>query len=402
MDVFITTFDLGKQKLKVDPKISIAEFKKILQQVTSIPTQCQIIYYKNYDITSLRRTLNKLDIRPGAEFLIENSHIIRISVKTPKHEKIWLKVNNKMEIIELQKQLEMLTGIPIDVQAIYHKSIDHSLSNKNLLQLNISSNAQFILWDKQNTLQIFIKLPQEEIPMLVSPYATIMDIQDKLEGITDLPINSQLFTHNKDDMAPCSSLTMRQLRITPNERFVLYDKKEFIEIIMIAPNHRIETINVKRHSRILDLHKEMEELTGIPIAHQIISEGNINLSLSEQTFWQLNILPRTEFVLQNKCTLISIKIHFDNGDVRGYRLSQLQTIKMLIQAYLRQSTRYENTITFVCRPTADGSSPKYENAIDEEITFADLLIKNGDSLCISTVSKDRIKFGVGINYSSIY
>lgn len=127
-----------------------------------------------------------------------------------------------------------------------------------------------------------------------------MEIQNRLEGITGIPINCQLFTHNGINLTPQSNLTIRQLRITSNERFVLYDKFGIIEITIIMPNQKKDILKVRRNSTILDLQKKLEELTGIPIVYQIISQGNLDLSLSEQTFCQLKTVPKTEFVLQNK------------------------------------------------------------------------------------------------------
>lgn len=414
MEIYIKTSDpIKKQVLSIDPKISISEFKKIIQKATRIPTQSQIIHHDNKDISNIRTiTLTKLletqqptDTSNSIsnvdnivitlhEFFVQNSNLIKISIRTPKDRLIRLSVNDwEMKVIELQEKLKTLTGIPVQLQAIYHKDVNLSLSHKTLFQLGISRNSQLILWDKQDSLQIFIQLllpDVEEISMLVSPYATLMEIQNRLEGITGIPINCQLFTRNGINLTPQSNLTIRQLRITSNERFVLYDKFGIIEITIIMPTQKKDILKVRRNSTILDLHKKLEELTGIPIAYQIISQGNLDLSLSEQTFWQLKTVPKTEFVLQNKCTFIYINIHLDNGDIKEYALLQLQTIQILIHDYLNQSPRYEDTVTFVCRPSTDGSSPKYENALDETMTFADLLIKNGDSLCVSTISKARI------------
>lgn len=126
-----------------------------------------------------------------------------------------------------------------------------------------------------------------------------MEIENRLEGITGIPINCQLFTRNGINLTPQSNLTIRQLRITSNERFVLYDKFGIIEITIIMPNQKKDILKVRRNSTILDLQKKLEELTGIPIVYQIISQGNLDLSLSEQTFCQLKTVPKTEFVLQN-------------------------------------------------------------------------------------------------------
>lgn len=323
MEIYIKTSDSIKiQILNINPKISISEFKRAIQKATKIPTQSQIIHHDNKDISNIRTlTLTKLletqqrtDTSNSSsvdniiiiphEFFVQNSNLIKISIRTPNDRIIRLSVNgHEMRVIELQEKLKTLTGIPVQLQAIYHKDVNLSSSQRTLLQLGIFCNAQLILWDKQDNLQIFIQplLPDvEEISILVSPYATLMEIQNRLEGITGIPINCQLFTRNGINLTPQSNLTIRQLRITSNERFVLYDKFGIIEITIIMPNQKKDILKVRRNSTILDLQKKLEELTGIPIAYQIISQGNLDLSLSEQTFCQLKTVPKTEFVLQNK------------------------------------------------------------------------------------------------------
>lgn len=347
MEIIIITPDsITKQVLRINLNIKISELKQRIQKATKISPPSQIIHHNNKNITNIKsftlhKILDKIQLSAGTTsnvgysivntgefFFVSNSDLIKISIRTPRNHLIRLSVNNKkMKIIELQKNLETETGIPIQVQAIYHKDVNLSLSQKTLLQLGISRNAQLILWDKEDSFRIFIQLPnsqkeekeEEILSMEVSPYETLTKVQNRLEKITNIPIHSQLFTRNGINLTPQSSLTIRQLKIISSERFVLYDRYGII----------------------------------IP--------------------------------------LIYINIHLDNGDIREYQLSQLQIIRMLIQDYLRQSSRYKDTVTFVCRPSADGSSPKYENAIDETMTFADLHIKNGDSLCVSTISKGQNK-----------
>lgn len=422
MEIFIITPDsITKQILRINPKIKISEFKQKIQEATKIPTQSQIIHHNDKNITNIRsitlhRLLDKIQLSAGTgtgtgtgigtssvrhiivigEFFVKDSNLIKISIKTPKDQLIRLSVNNQeMKIIELQEKLKSSTGIPLQVQAIYYKDVNISLSQQTLLQLGISrNNSQLILWDKEDTFQIFIQLlpfhyeeMNKEISMIVSPYETLTQVQNRLEKITNIPIDCQLLTRNGINLTPQSSLTIRQLKIVSNERFVFDVIYGIIEITIIMPNQKMDILKIRRNSKILDLQKKLEELTGIPVACQTIFQGNINLSLSEKTFWQLKTLPRTKFILQNKFPLIYINIHLDNGDIRKYQLSQLQTIQMLVQDYLRQSPRCKDNVTFVCRPSANGSSPKYENAINETMTFADLHIKNGDSLCVSTISR---------------
>lgn len=52
MEVFVLTPDHGKQPLSVNPEFRIPEFKKLLEEVTSIPAQCQILYYNSTNISN--------------------------------------------------------------------------------------------------------------------------------------------------------------------------------------------------------------------------------------------------------------------------------------------------------------------------------------------------------------
>lgn len=391
IEVFILTPDHGKQSLSVNPEFRIPEFKKLLEEVTSIPAQCQILYYKSTNISNARNTLRGLGILDGTEIELRNNNTIKISVITPKHGKQWLRVSHTMKIIELQTELEILTEIPIRLQALYHKRKKLSLSGNTLRELGILPNAHFILWDMQGSFRIFVVEPQSDpVPLSISPRITILRLQESLEEMTGIPVNSQLFIHKKVDLS-LSEKTMRQLEIASDDRFELHDKRDFIEISIKTTYGRMEPMRVKHNLEIRDFQAQLERIKGIPIAHQIFYHDDINLYLSEKTFGQLNILPRAEFVLGSKYDVIIIQIRGENGCVGNYSLIQLQTIKSLILAYLRQQNpRPENTVTFVCRPTADGSPAKYENAIDVGTTFADLLMKNGDMLCVGTISKDEI------------
>lgn len=248
MDIFIIISDsITNQILRINNlKIKISEFKQRIQEATKIPTQSQIIYHNNKNITNIRsitlhRLFYKIQLSAGTstgtstssirhitvtgEFFVKDSNLIKISIKTPKDQLIRLSVNNqKMKIIELQKKLESSTGIPIQVQGVYYKDVNISLSQQTLLQLGISRNSQLILWDKEDTFQIFIQLlpyqEMKEISMVVSPYETLMQVQNRLEKITGTPVNCQLFIRNGINLTPQSSLTIRQLRIISNERFV--------------------------------------------------------------------------------------------------------------------------------------------------------------------------------------
>lgn len=391
MEVLVLTPDHGKQRLRVNPEFRIPGFKKLLEEETSIPAQCQILYYNSTNISNARNTLRGLGILAGTEIVLRNNNNIKISVITPKHGKQWLRVSHTMKITELQTELETLTEIPIHLQALYHKRKKLSLSSNTLRELGILPNAHFILWDMQDSFRIFVVEPQSDpVPLSISPRITILRVQESLEGMTGIPVNFQLFVHKNVDLS-LSEKTMRQLKIASNDKFELYDKRDFIEISIKTTHGRMELMRVKHNLEIQDFQEQLETIKGIPIAHQTFYHNDINLHLSEKTFGQLNILPRAEFVLGSKYDVIIIQIRMENGRVGNYGLIQLQTIKSLLLAYLRQQNpRPENTINFVCRPTADGSAVKYENAIDVGTTFADLQMKNGDMLCVGTISTDEI------------
>lgn len=391
MEVFVTTHEHGKLRLRVDPESSVAELKKELQRLTAIHVHCQILYHNGNDISNLRNTLRKLEIPPGAEFMLHSNNKVKISVKTPKHGKHRLTLSYEMEISELQEELEILTGIPIPFQILYHKRTNVASCGKTLRELGIRPHDLLMLWDRQDSHRILVATPQTEpISLDVHPPMTILQIQESLELMTGIPVESQIFSRNGVDLS-ISTQTVSQLRIVPDDRFDLYDNSDLIRISIKTPHHVTKMMDVQRDLDFRGFQNQLETMTGIPVAHQILSYQDNNLSLSNQTFRQLGIRPRAEFVLQNKCELIIIKIRMENGDVGNYPLIQLQTIKMLIMAYLRQQNpRPVNVVTFVCRPNADGSPVKYENAIDVNTTFADLLIKNGDMLCVGTISKDKI------------
>ncbi|MCJ1347372.1 hypothetical protein MMC31_005596 [Peltigera leucophlebia] len=230
----------------------------------------------------------------------------------------------------------------------------------------------------------------DSIFLYAPPFISILKVQESLELRTGVPVKSQLFIHAKTDLS-LSASTLRKSNIEKQDtRLAFYDMRNFIEI-SVRTSFQLGTepliFKVRPDMRIRDFQKQLETATEILIAEQLISHNDINQTLSWQTFWQLEIFTGAEFLLGNKDDIIEIKIH-KNGDVEDHLSMQHQTIRILILAYL--SPRPDNSIPFLCRPTADGSPARYENALDENKMLMDLGIRSGDMLCAGTISKDEI------------
>lgn len=146
MEVFFLTPDHEKRPLSVNPEFRVPEFKKLLEDVTSMPAQCQILYYNSTNISNARNTFRGLAILAGTGIELRKNNNIEISDITQKHGKQSLRVSHTLKIMELQAELEILTEIPILSQALDHKRKKLSHSGNTLRELGTLPNAPFILW----------------------------------------------------------------------------------------------------------------------------------------------------------------------------------------------------------------------------------------------------------------
>lgn len=396
MEITVLIPEGETKHLEVSLETKILEVKNRLELVTEIPVDSQALYCCYAELPPGNQTLNQLGISPNAVFELRDKDVIDISVETFKHGTKRLTVNRRMKILEFQRKLHVVTQIPSDFQLLCQNHKRVSLSKENTLrELGILHNAKFFIYDKRATIEISILTPSNGTKSLIlNPTTDIQDLQMNLERQTRIPIRSQILFQNNINLSLCK-LSLRQLGISSGAVFQLYDERGHIKISVITPEQGELRLAVIEMVEIVELQTTLQELTQIPIQDQMLFHNKINLALSRQTFLQLGILSHAEFILFNKCTIFTIKLHIIyNGGIREYKLVPQQTIKLLIQAVqLTWPAKHlcdRSAITFVCRPNPDGSHGTYDNAIDVETTFAELQVKQGEIFCVGIISMDTV------------
>lgn len=349
MEIYLTTPQHRRQLFNVNAQLRIPRFKKRLEEMTSISVQNQILYINDYNITNDKNILQNV-ANAGDEFEVQDDALIKILVTLINYRSYPLKVNRMTKITKLRQKFETLTQISIHFQLIFYRQMEVTFCVKTLHELGVFHNETIMICDSRQTLKIWVATSHtESIFVYAPPFVSILKVQKSLEMRTGVPIEYQLFIHNKVNLSHNIS-TPQDLNIVNDARIAFYDTREYIKISVRTSFHLGPPyiIQVKPHTEIWEFEQQFETVTGIHIAEQSISHNDINLTLPWQTFCQLEILTGAEVLLGNRKDMIKYKIREENGVVQDRQSMQHQTIGILILAYLYQhDPRPNNNIKFL-------------------------------------------------------
>lgn len=318
--------------------------------------------YRSYTEVPLgNQTLKQLGIHHNVVLKLRDEDVIDILLERFEHEPKKLTVNRRIEFLEFQRKLQVVTRIPVHLQLVCHNQTNlFSFKEKTLREHRIPQNAKFFIYDKTAVIEISTLTSKQGTKSLILHPTTdipIPELQEILERQTKIPGWSQILIQNKMNLSLCK-LTLGQLGISGGAQFELYDERVPAKISVITPEHGDIQLAVLERVEIVELQTTLQKLTKIPFREQMIFHNKIDLSLSRQTLLQLGMRPQAEFILFDKCTIFTINLRIIyNDEDRKFKLVPQQTIKLLIQVvqltWPAKHLRDKSAITFVCRPNPD-------------------------------------------------
>lgn len=307
LEIFVQVMNQDIITLEVDSSDTIGNLKEKIKDKKGFPAEEQLLFFQSK--TQLK------DDRTVCDYNIQNKSTVKLSLQiyrlevtilTEGRRPVTLEVNATDSILELKREIQDVTGVPLKKQCLSFAGIELE-NERTIFAYNIQNKSSINLVVK---IKVYLVTPlsQEKMTLVLKPKDNIGSIKDKIYAQTKIPSHRQVLKFNDEELDDVH--TLKYYNIESKSKLFLYEAiKIFVEML----NGTVVTLKLCKSNTIEDVKVRLNLREDIPWDMQRLSFRGKPLRDSD-SLSDLNI--QNESILRY---LVMIRIHVKMPN--GYEIS---------------------------------------------------------------------------------
>ena len=307
LEIFVQVMNQDIITLEVDSSDTIGNLKEKIKDKKGFPAEEQLLFFQSKTQLKDDRTVSDYNIQNKSTVKLSlQIYRLEVTILTEGRRPVTLEVNATDSILELKREIQDMTGVPLKQQCLSFAGIELE-NERTIFAYNIQNKSSINLVVK---IKVYLVTPlsQEKMTLVLKPKDNIGSIKDKIYAQTKIPSHRQVLKFNDEELDDVH--TLKYYNIESKSKLFLYEAiKIFVEML----NGTVVTLKLCKSNTIEDVKVRLNLREDIPWDMQRLSFRGKPLRDSD-SLSDLNI--QNESILRY---LVMIRIHVKMPN--GYEIS---------------------------------------------------------------------------------
>ena len=307
LEIFVQVMNQDIITLEVDSSDTIGNLKEKIKDKKGFPAEEQLLFFQSKTQLKDDRTVSDYNIQNKSTVKLSlQIYRLEVTILTEGRRPVTLEVNATDSILELKREIQDVTGVPLKKQCLSFAGIELE-NERTIFAYNIQNKSSINLVVK---IKVYLVTPlsQEKMTLVLKPKDNIGSIKDKIYAQTKIPSHRQVLKFNDEELDDVH--TLKYYNIESKSKLFLYEAiKIFVEML----NGTVVTLKLCKSNTIEDVKVRLNLREDIPWDMQRLSFRGKPLRDSD-SLSDLNI--QNESILRY---LVMIRIHVKMPN--GYEIS---------------------------------------------------------------------------------
>lgn len=304
LEIFVQVMHQEIITLEVDSSDTIGNLKEKIKDKKGFPVEEQLLFFQSKTQMEDDRTVSDYNIQNKSTVKLSlQIYRLEVTILTEGRRPVTLEVNATDSILELKREIQDMTGVPLKQQCLSFAGIELE-NERTIFAYNIQNKSSINLVVK---IKVYLVTPlnQEKMTLVLKPNDDIGSVKDKIYAQTKIPSHRQVLKFNGKELDDVH--TLKYYNIDSKSKLFLYEAiKIFVEML----NGTVVTLKLSQSNTIEDVKVRLNLRKDIPWDMQRLSFRG-QLLRDSDSLSDLNI--------QNESTLryvvmITIHIKMPNED----------------------------------------------------------------------------------------
>ena len=304
LEIFVQVMHQEIITLEVDSSDTIGNLKEKIKDKKGFPVEEQLLFFQSKTQMEDDRTVSDYNIQNKSTVKLSlQIYRLEVTILTEGRRPVTLEVNATDSILELKREIQDMTGVPLKQQCLSFAGIELE-NERTIFAYNIQNKSSINLVVK---IKVYLVTPlnQGKMTLVLKPNDDIGSVKDKIYAQTKISSHRQVLKFNGKELDDVH--TLKYYNIDSKSKLFLYEAiKIFVEML----NGTVVTLKLSQSNTIEDVKVRLNLRKDIPWDMQRLSFRG-QLLRDSDSLSDLNI--------QNESTLryvvmITIHIKMPNED----------------------------------------------------------------------------------------
>lgn len=320
LEIFVQVMNQDIITLEVDSSDTIGNLKEKIKDKKGFPAEEQLLFFQSKTQLKDDRTVSDYNIQNKSTVKLSlQIYRLEVTILTEGRRPVTLEVNATDSILELKREIQDVTGVPLKKQCLSFAGIELE-NERTIFAYNIQNKSSINLVVK---IKVYLVTPlsQEKMTLVLKPKDNIGSIKDKIYAQTKIPSHRQVLKFNDEELDDVH--TLKYYNIESKSMLFLYEAiKIFVEMLngtvvtlKLCKSNTIEDVKVRLNLR-EDIPWDMQRLSfrGKPLRD---SDSLSDLNIQNESILRYLVMIRIHVKMPNEDE-ISVDVNRDDN-IRNVR-----------------------------------------------------------------------------------
>ena len=320
LEIFVQVMHQEIITLEVDSSDTIGNLKEKIKDKKGFPAEEQRLFFQGKTELKDDRTVSDYHIQNKSTVnLLLQIDRLEVTILTEGMRLVTLEVNATDSILELKREIQDMTGVPLKQQCLSFAGIELE-NERTIFAYNIQNKSSINLVVK---IKVYLVTPlnQEKMTLVLKPNDDIGSVKDKIYAQTKISSHRQVLKFNGKELDDVH--TLKYYNIDSQSKLFLYEAiKIFVEMLngtvvtlKLSQSNTIEDVKVRLNLR-EDIPWDMQRLSfrGKPLRH---SDTLSDLNIQNESTLRYVVMITIHIKMPNEDE-ISVDVNLDDN-VRNVR-----------------------------------------------------------------------------------
>ena len=224
LEIFVQVRSWKIITLEAHSSDTIGNLKEKVKDKTGFPAEEQRLFFQGKTELKDDRTVSDYNIQNKSTVnLLLQTDRLEVTILTEGRRLVTLEVNTTDSILELKREVQDKTGVPLKKQSLSFSGIE--LENERTISAyNIRNKSSINLVVKIKVYFVNALTPQERMTLELKPKDTIGSVKDKIHAKTKISSYQQVLKFNGKELD--DGHTLKYYNIKSNSQLLLYEAVE--------------------------------------------------------------------------------------------------------------------------------------------------------------------------------
>ena len=320
LEIFVQVMHQEIITLEVDSSDTIGNLKEKIKDKKGFPVEEQLLFFQSKTQMKDDQTVSDYNIQNKSTVKLSlQIYRLEVTILTEGRRPVTLEVNATDSILELKREIQDMTGVPLKQQCLSFAGIELE-NERTIFAYNIQNRSSINLVVK---IKVYLVTPlnQEKMTLVLKPNDDIGSVKDKIYAQTKISSHRQVLKFNGKELDDVH--TLKYYNIDSKSKLFLYEAiKIFVEMLngtvvtlKLSQSNTIEDVKVRLNLR-EDIPWDMQRLSfrGKPLRH---SDTLSDLNIQNESTLRYIVMIRIHVKMPNEDE-ISVDVNLDDniGKVR--------------------------------------------------------------------------------------